>query len=186
MLQAWESVLHVIRSCIGQSFKTVTSFHEQGWPHASGLTTVDLNAMPVTSDAAVSNGYLAGSLTNTTELVTPKRCTAYPNDPINSLKNNMKPTSNITKPKLQRYSQRELREIAANIEEYRRNLKEEYAWEDFEGHIHVEERMLRGVHNEHLHAMAKQLYMNGARKQKGKAGLTLQVIGQTICQEDPR
>ena len=151
-----------------------------------GLIIVVHNAMPVTSDAAVSNGYLAGSLTNTTELVTPKRCTAYPNDPINLPKNNMKPTSNTTKLKLQRYSQRELREIAANIEEYRRNLKEEYAWEDFEGHIHVEERMLRGVHNEHLHAMAKQLYMNGARKQKGKAGLTLQVIGQTICQEDPR
>lgn len=98
----------------------------------------------------------------------------------------MRLTSNTIKPKLQPYSPDELRIIAGRIEEYRRNLREEYAWADHEGHVHVEERMLRGVHNEALHAMAKDLYLHGARKQEGKAGLTLQVIGETICQEDPR
>ena len=98
----------------------------------------------------------------------------------------MRPTLTTTKPKLQPYSQDELRIIAGQIEEYRRSLREEYAWTDHEGHVHVEERMLRGVHNETLHAMAKDLYLHGARKQEQKTELTLQVIGTTICQEDPR
>ncbi len=76
--------------------------------------------------------------------------------------------------------------IAGQIEEYRRSLREEYAWEDHEGKVHVEERMLRFVHNEHLHQIAKDLYLHGARKQEGKTRLALQVIGETICKEDPR
>ena len=123
---------------------------------------------------------------STTAKAMTSRSTAYHKEPINLPKNNMRPTSNIMKPKLQPYSPDELKIIAGQIEEYRRSLREEYAWEDHEGKVHVEERMLRGVHNEALHAMAKDLYQHGARKQKGKTRLTLQVIGQTICQEDPR
>lgn len=186
MLQAWASALHVIRSCTGRSCRTATLSHERGWPHALGLTIADHSAMPATSGAAVSSGCLEGSWMNTTERDTPRRCTDYHREPTNSLKKNMKHTSTTTKPKLQPYSPDELRIIAGQIEEYRRSLREEYAWEDHEGHVHVEERMLRGVHNEALHAMAKDLYLHGARKQEGKAGFTLQVIGETICQEDPR
>lgn len=98
----------------------------------------------------------------------------------------MKPTSNTTKPTLHAYSQEELLTIAANVEAYRRNLREEYAWTDHEGHVHVEERMLRQVHNEWLHQIAKDLYIHGARKQNTKARLALEVIGETICKEDPR
>ena len=93
---------------------------------------------------------------------------------------------NTMKPQLQPYSQDELRQIAASIEEYRRNLQEEYAWTDHEGKVHVESRMLRLVPNEQLHQMAKELYINGARKQDPKAELTLKTVGQTICKEDPR
>lgn len=123
---------------------------------------------------------------STTARDMPSRCTDYHKEPINLRKNNMRPTSNTTKPKLQPYSPDELRIIAGQIEEYRKSLREEYAWEDHEGKVHVEERMLRGVHNEALHAMAKDLYLHGARKQKTKARPTLTVLGQTICQEDPR
>lgn len=186
MQQAWASALLVIRSCTGRSCRTVTSSHGRGWPHASGLTTADHNATPATSDGAESSGCLEGSWTNTTERDTPKRCTDYHREITNSRRTNMKPTSNTTEPKLQLYSRAELMRIAANVEEYRRNLREEYAWTDHEGHIHVEERMLRSVHNEALHAMAKDLYLHGARKQKTKAGFTLKVIGETICKEDPR
>lgn len=98
----------------------------------------------------------------------------------------MKSTSTITRLTAQPYSQDELRIIAGQIEEYRRNLREEYAWEDHEGKIHVAERMLPMLHNEQLHIMAKEIYQHGARKQEGKASTTLKVIGQTICQEDPR
>ena len=98
----------------------------------------------------------------------------------------MKSTSTTTKLTAQPYSQEELRIIAGQIEEYRRSFREEYAWEDHEGKIHVAERMLPMVHNEQLHIMAKELYQHGARKQEGKASTTLKVIGQTICQEDPR
>lgn len=94
--------------------------------------------------------------------------------------------SNTTKPQLQPYSQDELKQIAASIEEYRRNLQEEYAWTDHEGKVHVESRMMPGSRNEQLHVMAKELYINGARKQDPKAKLTLQTVGQTICKEDPR
>lgn len=92
----------------------------------------------------------------------------------------MKSTSNTTKLTARPYSQSELLEIAKNVEEYRRSLKEEYAWADFEGQIHVEERMLRGTRNEWLHHIAKDLYMNGARKQNTKKCVALQVIGETI------
>ena len=98
----------------------------------------------------------------------------------------MKSTLTITKLTAQPYSQEELRIIAGQIEEYRRSFREEYAWEDHEGKIHVAERMLPMLHNEQLHIMAKELYQHGARKQKGKASTTLKVIGQTICQQDPR
>lgn len=94
--------------------------------------------------------------------------------------------SNTTKPQLQRYSQDELRQIAASIEVYRRNLHEEYAWTDHEGEVHVEKRLLPCSANERLHVMAKELYIHGARKQDPKAELTLQKIGETICKEDPR
>jgi hypothetical protein len=100
--------------------------------------------------------------------------------------NNSNITSNTTPAKLQPYSQKELKEIAGNIEAYRRTLREEYAWEDHEGKIHVADRMLPMLHNEQLHIMAKELYQHGARKQERKASTTLKVIGQTICQEDPR
>lgn len=98
----------------------------------------------------------------------------------------MKSTSTTTRLTAQPYSQDELRIIAGQIEEYRRSWREEYAWEDHEGKIHVGERMLPMIHNEELHIMAKELYQHGARKQKGKASTTLKVIGQTICKENPR
>jgi len=123
---------------------------------------------------------------STTARDMPSRCTDYHKELINLLQNNMRPTSTTMKPKLQPYSPDELRIIAGQIEEYRRSLREEYAWEDHEGKVHVEERMLRGVHNEALHAIAKDLYLHGARQQKGKTRLALQVIGETICKEDPR
>ena len=94
--------------------------------------------------------------------------------------------SNTTKLQLQAYSREELRQIAASIEVYRRNLHEEYAWTDHEGKVHVESRLLQWSANERLHVMAKELYIHGARKQNPKAELTLQTVGQTICKEDPR
>ena len=94
--------------------------------------------------------------------------------------------SNTTKPQLQAYSQEELRQIAASIEEYRRNLQEEYAWTDHEGKVHVEPRLMQCSANEQLHVMAKELYIHGARKQNPKAELTLKKVGETICKEDPR
>ncbi len=94
--------------------------------------------------------------------------------------------SNTTKPQLQAYSQEELRQIAASIEEYRRSYQEEYAWTDHEGKVHVEQRMTTLTRNEQLHVMAKELYIYGARKQDPKAELTLKKVGETVCKEDPR
>jgi hypothetical protein len=98
----------------------------------------------------------------------------------------MRSTSTTTKLTARPYSREELHTIAAQIEEYRRSFREEYAWEDHEGRIHVADRMLPPVHNEQLHIMAKEIFQYGSSKQKGKASTTLQVIGQTICKEDPR
>lgn len=116
----------------------------------------------------------------------PKECTDCHREHTNSQKNNMKSTSNTTKLTARPYSQSELQEIAKNVEEYRRSWKEEYAWADFEGQIHVEERMLRGKTNEWLHHIAKDLYLHGARKQNTKRSVALEVIGETICQEETR
>lgn len=123
---------------------------------------------------------------NTTARDMPRKCTDFHNDHINSPKNNMKPTSNTTKLMSHAYSQEELIAIAANVEAYRRNLREEYAWTDHHGNVHVEERMLRNTNNEWLHQIAKDLYIHGARKQNTKKLVALEVIGETICQEDPR
>lgn len=81
----------------------------------------------------------------------------------------------------QPYSRRELQQIAASVESYRTTYREEYAWEDAEGKIHVAERMLPWSQNERLHVIAKDLYVYGARQKKPKTGFVLKVIGQTIC-----
>lgn len=133
-----------------------------------------------------SSGFLDWHCRNNTVSTSPHFYTTQPLMANHQLMSKSNTTLNTTQPKLQPYSQKELREIAGNIEAYRRTLQEEYAWVDHEGYTHIETRMLRGVHNEQLHQIAKDLYNRGARKQKGKAGLTLQVIGQTICQQDPR
>lgn len=93
---------------------------------------------------------------------------------------------NIIATELQPYSPKELREIAGSIETYRTGFREEYAWTDLEGNVHVEERMLTTSRNEQLHVIAKDLYVHGARKKDRKKGLALQIVGQTFCQTETR
>ena len=78
--------------------------------------------------------------------------------------------------RLQPYSQKELRQIAALIERYRRTSHEEYAWIDAEGKVQVESRLPTDRVNEWLHVIAKDLYVQAARpRRKGE----LKVIGIT-------
>ena len=87
----------------------------------------------------------------------------------------------ITATELQPYSPSELREIAGSVETYRTAYREEYAWTDHEGNVHVEERLLTTLNNERLHVIAKDLYVHGARPKNRKKGFALQVIGETVC-----
>ncbi len=89
---------------------------------------------------------------------------------------NSKNGLNTTKPKLQPYSQSELRQIAASIERYRRTSHEEYAWTDAEGKVQVESRLATDRVNEWLHVIAKDLYIQAARPRR-QGGL--KVIGTT-------
>ena len=91
---------------------------------------------------------------------------------------NSKNGLNTMKPKLQPYSQRELRQIAASIEQYRKTSQEEYTWTDADGKLHAESRMIYSGSkaNEWLHVIAKDLYVQAARpRRKGE----LKVIGTT-------
>ena len=91
---------------------------------------------------------------------------------------NSKNGLNTTKPKLQAYSQRELRQIAASIEEFRKTSQEEYTWTDADGKLHAESRYIHhgSKANEWLHVIAKDLYIQAARpRRKGE----LKVIGTT-------
>jgi len=94
--------------------------------------------------------------------------------------------SNITATELQPYSPKELREIAGSVETYRTGYREEYAWTDHEGNVHVEERLLTTLNNERLHVIAKDLYVHGAREKDRKKGFALQVVGQTVCKAETR
>lgn len=84
------------------------------------------------------------------------------------------------KPKLQPYSQKELRQIAASIEAYRRTLRVEYTWTDQDGEVHVAETGMSGTQNERLHIMAKDTYI-GSYQPKAKECATFKVIGKTVC-----
>lgn len=89
---------------------------------------------------------------------------------------NSKNGLNTMKPKLQAYSQRELRQIAALIEEFRRTSQEEYTWTDADGKLHADSRAIHDKANEWLHVIAKDLYVQAARpRRKGE----LKVIGIT-------
>ena len=82
------------------------------------------------------------------------------------------------KQKLRPYSQSELRQIAASIEQYRRTSQEEYTWTDADGKLHAESRMIYSGSkaNEWLHVIAKDLYVQAARpRRQGE----LKVIGTT-------
>jgi len=91
---------------------------------------------------------------------------------------NSKNGSSITKQKSPAYSQRELRQIAALIEEYRKTSQEEYTWTDAEGKLHAESRMIHSGSkaNEWLHVIAKDLYIQAARPRRQGY---LKVIGTT-------
>jgi len=89
---------------------------------------------------------------------------------------NSKNGSSITKQKSPAYSQRELRQIAASIEEFRRTSQEEYTWTDADGKLHADSRAIHDKANEWLHVIAKDLYVQAARpRRKGE----LKVIGTT-------
>ena len=87
---------------------------------------------------------------------------------------------NITKPRLQPYSQKELRQIAALIEEYRTTLRVEYTWTDKDGEVHVAETGMSGTQNERLHNMQKDIY-RGSYTSNAQRRATLKVIGETVC-----
>ena len=93
---------------------------------------------------------------------------------------NSKNGSSITKQKLQPYSQKELRQIAASIEEYRKTLRVEYTWTDQDGKVHVAETGMSGTQNERLHNMQKDIY-RGSYTSNASRRASLKVIGETVC-----
>ena len=84
------------------------------------------------------------------------------------------------KPKLQPYSQSELRQIAASIEAYRKTLRVEYTWTDQQGEVHVGETGMSGTQNERLHYMVKDIH-RGSYKSNASRRASLKVVGETIC-----
>lgn len=92
----------------------------------------------------------------------------------------LKTGSNITRPKLQPYSQKELRQIAASIEEYRKTLRVEYTWTDQDGEVHVAETGMSGTQNERLYCMVKDIH-RGSYTSNASRRASLKVIGETVC-----
>lgn len=93
---------------------------------------------------------------------------------------NSKNGLNTMKPKLQPYSQSELRQIAASIEAYRKTLRVEYTWTDQHGAVHVGETGMSGTQNERLHNMQKDIY-RGSYQSNASRRASLKVVGETIC-----
>ena len=93
---------------------------------------------------------------------------------------NLKSGLSTTKQKLRPYSQRELRQIAASIEQYRRTLRVEYTWTDQDGKVHVAETRMSGTQNERLHCMVKDIH-RGSYTSNASRRATLKVIGETVC-----
>ena len=80
------------------------------------------------------------------------------------------------KPKLQAYSQRDFRQIAAPLEEFRITSQEAYTLTAPDGKLHADSRAIHDKANEWLHVIAKDLYVQAARpRRKGE----LKVIGTT-------
>ena len=93
---------------------------------------------------------------------------------------NSKNGLNTTKQRLQPYSQKELRQIAASIEEYRKTLRVEYTWTDQDGEVHVAETGMSGTQNERLHCMVKDIH-RGSYTSNAQRRASLKIIGETVC-----
>ena len=105
---------------------------------------------------------------------------------LNLTNHNMKITkctSNTTKPTLQRYSQKELQEIAENVRKYRLESKRDYAYVNERGQVIMYQGYMANgtLHDERLYNITKDLYRRGAHKQNKDAALVCKVIGTTIC-----
>ena len=98
----------------------------------------------------------------------------------------MKITSNTTKATLQPYSQDELNEIAANVLEYQRKHCRDYTYTNERGQVITTETKMTPLREAQLMLIAKDLYRRGTHQQETEAQLTLKVIGETICEPNPR